>query len=104
MANNSEAKAILANIHALRQRRYVGDLGASDALLDFETAVRNAKLTERQKEALALVYGEDLTQEKAGKRMGTTRDVVSRTVSRAERKIDITYDKWSKLETEDGLL
>jgi len=104
MANNSEAKAILANIHALRQRRYVGDLGASDALLDFETAVRNAKLTERQKEALALVYVEDLTQEKAGKRMGVAQHSIAKLLQRSESRIDVTYNKWSKLETEDGLL
>lgn len=58
----TETRAILANYHALTERQYVGDVGVFVALLDFATAVERAELTDRQSEALRLVYGEGMTQ------------------------------------------
>ena len=90
----SQAKAILRNLHALSERRYVGDTNASDVLLDFHYAVKRARLTDRQSEALRLVYVEDLTQRSAGERMGITREAVSLFVSAAEEKVNVIYTKW----------
>ena len=62
-------------------------------LADLAEAVRLAGLTDRQAEALTLVYDEDLTQGEAGKRMGgITKQAVEIYVSAACEKIaDIYY-------------
>lgn len=91
----SHAKAVLTNLHALRQRRYVGDLDASDTLIDFERALALAKLTKRQAEALNLVYGADLTQVKAGERLGIGQNTVSELVKDGINAIDDVYEMWA---------
>ena len=88
----SRAKAILRNLHALSERRYVGDTNASDVLLDFHYAVKRARLTDRQAEALRLVYVEDLTQRIAGERMGITQPNVVAYADTAIEKIDAVYE------------
>lgn len=96
----STAKAILSNLHALRERRYVGDLDASDTLIDFERAVGFAKLTQRQAEAIRLVYGEDLTQKKAAEIMGVGQPNVKEYANDAIEKIDDVYEMWAWLSGE----
>lgn len=92
----SQARAILRNLHALNERRYVGDTNASDTLVDFADAVKRANLTARQAEALRLVYVEDLTQKVAGERMGVSREAVSLMTKAATEKVDviIEYIAW----------
>jgi RNA polymerase sigma factor (sigma-70 family) len=65
-------------------------------LADLETAISMAKLTERQSEALRLVYEEDLTQEEAGKLMGIAQNSVSEAVDRAVENIAEVYWFWSR--------
>lgn len=96
----SVAKAILSNYHALKERRYLGDLDASDTLIDFERAVGLAKLTQRQAEALRMVYGEDLTQKKAAAQMGVGQDVVSEHIRKATEELDEVYEMWAWLDGE----
>lgn len=91
----STAKAVLSNYHALKERRYLGDLDASDTLIDFERAVKLAKLTQRQAEALCLVHGEDLTQQAAAKRMEVTQQAVELYKRTAIAKIDDIYEYWA---------
>lgn len=100
MKRKSVAKAILSNYHALKERRYLGDLDASDTLIDFERAVKLANLTQRQEEALRLVYGEDLTQVKAAEAMGIAHASLSEFVSLATEKIDDVYEMWAWLSGE----
>lgn len=88
----SQARAILRNLHALNERRYVGDTNASDTLVDFADAVKRAKLTARQAEALRLVYVEDLTQKVAGERMGVEQQTVKIYADTAAEKIDEVYE------------
>jgi len=85
----SYAKAVLTNLHALRERRYVGDLDASDTLIDFERAVKAAKLTARQAEAITLVYD-----------VGLTQDVVSEHIRKATAELDEVYEMWAWLDGE----
>ena len=94
------AKAVLTNLHALRQRRYVGDLDASDTLIDFERAVEMAKLTARQAEALTLVYDVGLTQKLAAVEMGVGQDVVSEHIRKATEEIDEVYEMWAWMDGE----
>ncbi len=89
----TEVRAILENYHTLLERQYVGDVDAIVSLLDFSTAVERAHLTERQAEALWLVYGEGKTQIDVGKEMGITRQVAMRHVEAAIDKITKEYGK-----------
>lgn len=91
----STAKAVLSNLHALKQRRYLGDLDASDTLIDFEQAVRKAELTIRQSEALRLVYDVGWTQKQAAEKMGIGQDVVSEHIRKATEEIDTIYEMWA---------
>ena len=100
VARKSVARAILTNIHALRERRYVGDVGAIDTLLDFETAVKHAKLTERQSEAIRLKYDVGLTQKEAAQVMGVAPSTLSELISRATNEIDEVYEYWAWLDGE----
>lgn len=88
-------RILLSDLHALRQRRFQGDTAASDILIDLERAIESAKLTDRQRQALRLVYEEDLTQEDAGRAMGIAQKNVSEAVERALENIAEVYWYWS---------
>ena len=96
----STAKAVLSNLHAIRERRYVGDLDASDTLIDFERAVQMAKLTARQTEAIRLVYDVGLTQKQASVQMGIAQKNVSELIDRATDELDEVYEMWAWLDGE----
>lgn len=100
MKRKPYAKAVLTNLHALRERRYVGDLDASDTLIDFERAVKAAKLTARQAEAISLVYDVGLTQKAAAAQMGVGQDVVSEHIRKATAELDEVYEMWAWLDGE----
>lgn len=93
----TEAKAILTNYHALRERQYVGDTDATCALLDFDRAVVKAGLTDRQAEALRLVYGEGMTQKDAGLAMGIRQNSVSELISNAISSIDTEITRMERI-------
>ncbi|WP_354314156.1 sigma factor-like helix-turn-helix DNA-binding protein [Sporosarcina psychrophila] len=88
----TEARAILTNYHALTERQYVGDTDAICALLDLATAVAKAQLTDRQAQALRLIYGEGMTQKDAGLAMGISQDNVSRLALTALTKVQAQID------------
>jgi DNA-directed RNA polymerase specialized sigma24 family protein len=88
-------RILLSDYHALLNRQYQGDYDALVLLADLETAISMAKLTERQSEALRLVYEEDLTQEEAGKLMGINRIVVLEHVEKAIEAISEIYYYWA---------
>jgi len=96
-ALNSAAglRILLGDYNALKLRRFNGDTAASDILIDLETAIELAKLTDRQRQALTLVYFEDLTQEEAGKRMGLAKPGVNNLLDRAIEAISEIYYYWS---------
>lgn len=100
MASNSYAKAILSNLHALEQRRFTGDLDASDTLIDFASAVKKAKLTKKQSQAIRLVYELGMTQVQAAKEMGVGQDVVSEHIRKATKELDEVYEMWAWLDGE----
>lgn len=100
MKRRSYAKAVLTNLHALRERRYVGDLDASDTLIDFERAVKAAKLTARQAEAISLVYDVGLTQKAAAAQMGVGQEVVNEHLRKATEELDEIYEMWAWLDGE----
>lgn len=91
----STAKAVLSNYHALKERRYLGDLDASDTLIDFGRAVGLANLTKRQAEALNAVYGADLTQKQACEQLGIERSALTEHLRKAIDEIDEVYEMWA---------
>lgn len=93
----TEARAILTNYHALTERQYVGDTDAICALLDLEAAVAKARLTDRQAEALRLVYGEGMTQKDAGLAMGIKQHTVSEILRTAESSIDAEIKRMERI-------
>lgn len=94
--NAQGVRLLLGDYHALASRRYAGDTAASDILLDMCKALDTAGLTERQREALELVYFEDLTQEEAGKRLGCSKQTVNRLIDVAATKIARVYEFWAR--------
>lgn len=92
--NPSGVRLLLSEYHALQERQYQGDTDAIILLADLETAISTAGLTDRQRQALDLVYVEDLTQAKAGEAMGIGQDVVSYHVDNAIEAIAEVYYYW----------
>jgi DNA-directed RNA polymerase specialized sigma24 family protein len=94
--NPQGVRILLSDLHALINRQYQGDYDAVVLLTDLATAVEMAKLTDRQRQALTLVYELDLTQEEAGKRMGgLAKDAVNHLLDRAITAISDVYYYWS---------
>lgn len=87
-------KALLRDRHRISSARFRGDTDASCILVDLHSAIYNAGLTERQTEAIALVYGFDLTQEQAATVMGIARPTLIETLEAAASKIAAVYRKW----------
>ena len=87
-------KRLLADQNALLIRQYSGDYAAVDIVCDLETAINAAKLTERQSEALRLVYTQDLTQEDAARQAGVARTTLVGHIDAAVEKIAAVYEYW----------
>ncbi|MGF7045710.1 putative DNA-binding protein (UPF0251 family) [Paenibacillus sp. DS2015] len=79
----------------MASRRFGGDYSASDIIIDLHSAMNTACLTERQTEAIALVYGMDLTQKDAAAIMGVGQDSVSDFVNGAATRIAKVYSAWN---------
>jgi len=96
--NNAKGvRLLLGDWHALRERRYCGDTDACVILADLQTAIDRAGLTDRQRQALRLVYVEDLTQESAGERLDCTKQTVNRLINVGTAKIARVYEMWSRM-------
>lgn len=90
----AQVKRLLRDYHALKARQYDGDYDAVILLVDLERAIELAGLTERQREALRLVYIEDLIQKDAAKRLYIQQQNVAAYADRACEKIAEVYEKW----------
>ena len=88
-----QVKRLLAQYHALSERRFKGDADAICILLDLNDAIKRADLTTRQHEALHYVYIEDLKQKDAGNRMGVTPQAVGLYAENAIQKITRVYEE-----------
>ena len=88
-------RLLLSEYHALQERQYQGDTDAIILLADLSTAINTAGLTDRQRQALTLVYVEDLTQAKAGEAMGVSQQAVDNYLNTAVEKIAEIYYFWA---------
>ncbi|MGF9711643.1 sigma factor-like helix-turn-helix DNA-binding protein [Paenibacillus naphthalenovorans] len=88
-------RALLRDRHKIAERRFRGDYDASAILIDLHSAIESAALTERQAEAIAWVYGLDVTQTEAARQMGITQQAVQQAVESAAERIAGVYSRWS---------
>ena len=89
-------RSLLTQYHAIHERQYKGDYDAVVSLIDLSDAITRAGLTDRQAQAISLVYGKDLTQADAGLRMNASQQAVGNTLDAAIRKIQQIYDEWAE--------
>jgi len=88
-------KKLLRDRHKIASRRYSGDAAASDILLDLNSAIDAAGLTDRQAEAVAYVYGLDTTQGQAARILGVSREAVKDLLFQATKRIAAVYRRWN---------
>lgn len=88
-------KKLLRDRHHINSAQFLGDYNAVDTLVDLNSAISSAGLTDRQAESVAWVYGVDLTQAEAARQMGITQPTVKQSVDEAAEKIAAVYRKWN---------
>lgn len=93
--NAEGVKTLLSDYPKFVSRKRLGEYEAAEVLLDLQNAIELAKLTDRQREAIRLVYFEDLTQVEAGKRMGIGQDAVFKHIDAAANKLADIYYYWA---------
>lgn len=93
--NAEGVKMLLSDYPKFVSRKRLGEYEAAEVLLDLHNAIELANLTDRQREAIRLVYFEDLTQVEAGKRMGVGKDSVNHLINRAAESIADIYYYWA---------
>ena len=70
--------ALLDRIHYVREARFArGDYAACTLLLDLDSSIENAGLTDRQRQVIDLIFEQDLTQVDAAKRLGISQQGVA---------------------------
>jgi len=87
---------LLQDIHKIRASAYDrSDYGAIDILVDLKRAIKQANLTDRQREALYYIYIRGVTQQEAAHKMGLkTGKTVFHYKDTALQKIAEVYDSW----------
>ncbi|MFN2748086.1 sigma factor-like helix-turn-helix DNA-binding protein [Bacillus sp. z60-18] len=93
--NAEGVKTLLSDYPKFVSRKRLGEYEAAEVLLDLHKAIELADLTDRQREAIRLVYIEDLTQVEAGKRMGISQITLREYVEAATEKIADIYYYWA---------
>lgn len=94
----TKARALLENHDALAQRRYVGDMNASDELIDLARAIEKAGLTERQAQVIKLRYVDGWETDQLVKSLGISQSVISRAESVGIEKIEAVLTGWQTLD------
>lgn len=95
LSSPAGVKKLLRDRHHIASRRYKGDTAASDILIDLHSAINSAGLTDRQTEAVAWVYGVDVTQSKAAEIMGISQKNVNEYLEIAVGRIVDVYKRWN---------
>ncbi|MEI4802001.1 sigma factor-like helix-turn-helix DNA-binding protein [Bacillus sp. FJAT-51639] len=92
--DNPKSIELLRHLLYMQERRYNGDYAASDVLMDMETAVENADLTDRQRQVLRLVYFEDMKQRDVAVLLGITAPTVNLYKCLLAQKIVAVFERW----------
>lgn len=93
--NAEGVKLLLADYQKFVSRKRCGDYDAATILIDIHKALDLANLTDRQRQAIELVYFGELTQAEAGERMGVGQDTISRHIDVAADKLTDIYYYWA---------
>ncbi|PGB24784.1 hypothetical protein COM06_20005 [Bacillus toyonensis] len=93
--NPKSVDLFLRHLPYMDERRYNGDYDASIVLLDLETAVANADLTDRQRQVLRLVYFEDMKQRDVAISLGITAPTVNLYKRLLAQKIAAVFERWA---------
>ncbi|TJZ71404.1 RNA polymerase subunit sigma [Bacillus amyloliquefaciens] len=93
--NVEGVKLLLADYQKFVSRKRCGDYAAVEVLIDIHKAIELAGLTDRQRQAIELVYFGELTQAEAGERIGIAQNTLSETIDRAAEKIGDIYYYWA---------
>ncbi|AKD28990.1 RNA polymerase sigma factor sigK Sigma-K factor [Bacillus velezensis NJN-6] len=88
-------KLLLADYQKFVSRKRCGDYAAMEVLIDIHKAIELACLTDRQRQAIELVYFGELTQTEAGERMGIAQKNVNEALDRASEKLADIYYYWA---------
>ncbi|MCU5516138.1 LuxR C-terminal-related transcriptional regulator [Bacillus wiedmannii] len=92
--NPKSIDLLLRHLPYMQERRFNGDYAASDVLMDMETAVANADLTDRQRQVLQLVYFEDMKQRDVAISLGITAPTVNLYKRLLAQKIAAVFERW----------
>ncbi|MCM3276290.1 RNA polymerase subunit sigma [Bacillus velezensis] len=93
--NAEGVKFLLADYQKFVSRKRCGDYAAVEVLIDIHKAIELAGLTDRQRQAIELVYFGELTQTEAGERMGIAQKNVNEALDRASEKLVDIYYYWA---------
>ncbi|NMW10789.1 sigma factor-like helix-turn-helix DNA-binding protein [Bacillus velezensis] len=93
--NAEGVKLLLADYQKFVSRKRCGDYAAVEVLIDIHKAIELAGLTDRQRQAIELVYFGELTQAETGERMGISRISVREYLEAASEKIADIYYYWA---------
>lgn len=93
--NAEGVKLLLADYQKFVSRKRCGDYAAVEVLIDIHKAIELAGLTDRQRQAIELVYFGELTQTEAGERMGIAQKNVNEALDRASEKLADIYCYWA---------
>ncbi|PRT35339.1 sigma factor-like helix-turn-helix DNA-binding protein [Bacillus wiedmannii] len=92
--NPRSVDLLLRHLPYMKERRFNGDYDASIVLLDLETAISQADLTDRQRQVLRLVYFEDMKQTQVAVEMGITAPTVNLYKRLLAQKIAAVFERW----------
>ncbi|HHT7127808.1 TPA: sigma factor-like helix-turn-helix DNA-binding protein [Bacillus cereus] len=95
MDNSKSIDLLLRHLPYMQERRFNGDYAASDVLMDMETAISNADLTDRQRQVLRLVYFKDMKQTQVAVEMGITAPTINLYKRLLTQKIAAVFERWA---------
>ncbi|ARW40255.1 sigma factor-like helix-turn-helix DNA-binding protein [Bacillus amyloliquefaciens] len=93
--NAEGVKLLLADYQKFVSRKRCGDYAAVEVLIDIHKAIELAGLTDRQRQAIELVYFGELTQTDAGERIGITQQAVVFHLNAAVDRLTDVYYYWA---------
>jgi RNA polymerase sigma factor (sigma-70 family) len=91
-------EALLEYYYELDAKRGSGIYHLSDELLDLDTAIQKAVLTDKQREIIRLYYGTHAEQSEISSVLGISQPMVHKHAKSAIRKIANIYEQWEALE------
>ncbi|MED2615444.1 hypothetical protein COF41_25695 [Bacillus toyonensis] len=94
--NPKSIDLLLRHLPYIKERRFNGDYAASDILIDLETAISQADLTDRQHQVLRLVYFEDMKQRDVAISLGITAPTVNLYKRLLAQKIAAVFESWAR--------